>query len=95
MSLIHFRSLPNSQSALSDIHGSTSPHPVYSTWDNNRLRDDLKEKGVLTTMAEKEHSGLLALVHKAYASATAAHAAGQDGLSSASQFFFISHELYE
>ncbi|KII83599.1 hypothetical protein PLICRDRAFT_47061 [Plicaturopsis crispa FD-325 SS-3] len=43
---------------------------VYSSWDNNRLRDYLEEKGVLTTKAEKKRGELLALMHKAYASAT-------------------------
>ncbi|KII87018.1 hypothetical protein PLICRDRAFT_176825 [Plicaturopsis crispa FD-325 SS-3] len=94
MSLIHFRCLPNSQSALSDVHG------------------------------KKEHGGLLALVHKAYASATETETVWhmwcdfylhewlvshgviwldhenncdtlQAKMASASQFFFISHELYE
>ncbi|KAK0447918.1 uncharacterized protein EV420DRAFT_1767488 [Desarmillaria tabescens] len=39
---------------------------VYSTWDDNQLRDYLVQKGVLKTKAEKKREELLAMMKDAY-----------------------------
>jgi len=40
---------------------------IYSTWDDNRLRAYLEEKGVLKTKTEKTRDELLAMMSNAYA----------------------------
>ncbi|KAF7373562.1 hypothetical protein MSAN_00566600 [Mycena sanguinolenta] len=43
---------------------------VYSTWDDNRLRSYLVEKGVIASTADKKRNELLALMRDAYARVT-------------------------